>query len=278
MKTNRLPLGMLAIFVLTLLFTACSKDEETTVTEDNTVELTAEQSKQNAEADQATDEVFQLIELAYAENEENEGRAASLFTDCVTITISSENGVTFVTLDFGFGCVLNNGALVSGIINLTYGPVIAGTRTITYTFENFTYNNKEIAGGGTIYRERNNANGNPQSTVNKAIQITFPNGLVAQVTGTRVAEWIEGVGSGSWMDNVYLITGDRDIDFSTGFTHNAIVTVPLRKEATCPHFVSGVIEITRNLGTGTLDFGDGICDNIAVLTLGNGTEITIILN
>lgn len=278
MKTNRLPLGMLAIFALTLLFTACSKDEETTVTDETTVELTAEQSKQNAEAEQATDEVFQLIELAYAENEENDGRSASLFTDCVTITISSENGVTFVTLDFGFGCQLNNGAVVSGILNLSYGPIVAGTRTITYTFDDFTYNNKEIAGGGTIYRERNNANGNPQSTVNNAIQISFPNGLVAQVTGTRVAEWIEGVGSGTWMDNVYLITGDRNIDFNTGFTHDAIVTQALRKEATCTHFVSGVIDITRNLGTGSLDFGDGTCDNIAVLTTGNGTEITIILD
>lgn len=278
MKTNRLKLGMLAIFAVSLLFTSCSKDEETTVTDDTTVELTAEQSKQNAEAEHTTDAVFQLIEMAYAEKEENEGRNASFFTDCVTITISTENGVTFVTLDFGLGCQLNNGAIVSGIINLTYGPVVAGTRTITYIFEDFTYNNKDVAGGGTIYRERNNANGNPQSTVNKALQITFPNGLVAAVNGTRVAEWIEGVGSGSWMDNVYLITGDRNIDFSSGFTHDALVTEALRKEATCPHFVSGVIEITRNNGSGSLDFGDGTCDNIAVLTLANGTEITIYLD
>ena len=42
--------------------------------------------------------------------------------------------------------------------------------------------------------------------------------------------------------------------------------------------MSGVVEITRNLGTGSLDFGDGTCDNIAVLTTGNGQEIIIILN
>jgi len=278
MKTKCVKLGMLACLGLMVLFTSCSKDEEVTTTNDDTAQLTAEQSKQNAEADQATDEVFSLIEMAYAENEENDGRSASLFSDCVTITITSENGVTFISLDFGFGCELHNGAVVSGILNLSYGPVIAGTRTITYTFDNFTYNNKGVAGGGTIYRERNNANGNPQSTANKAIQISFPSGLVAQVTGTRVAEWVEGVGSGTWMDNVFLITGDRDIDFNTGFTHSALITQALRREATCPHFVSGVIEITRNLGTGTLDFGDGTCDNIAVLTTGNGQEIIIILD
>jgi len=277
MKTNFVKTGTIAIIGILMLFTSCSKDDTTPVANESTAELTAEQSRLNAETDKATDAVFNLIEIAYVENEENEGRNTSLFTDCVTITISSENGVTFVTLDFGFGCQLNNGAVVSGKINLTYGPVVAGTVTITYIFEDFTYNNKGIAGGGTIFRERNNANGNPQSTVNKAIEISFPDGLVAAVTGTRVAEWIAGVGSGTWMDNVFLITGDREINFSTGFTHYAIVTEALRREATCHYFVSGVVEITRNGNSGSLDFGDGTCDNIAILTV-NGQEIIIILN
>ncbi|NNM21925.1 MAG: hypothetical protein HKO54_00100 [Flavobacteriaceae bacterium] len=276
MKSFGLKIGMLTILSISLLVTSCSKDETATVADESPA-ITADQTRQTAEAEMTTDEVLSIVEMAYAENEEDDGRTASLFTDCVTITISFENGVTFVTLDFGFGCQLNNGAIVSGIINLTYGPVVAGTRTITVVFEDFTYNSKEVAGGATIYRERNNANGNPQSTVNKDLQITFPSGVIANVTGTRVAEWIEGVGSGTWMDNVFLITGDRQIEVSTGFTHDALVTVPLRREATCPHFVSGEIEITRNNGNGNLDFGDGTCDNIAILTV-NGVEITIILN
>lgn len=278
MKTNFVKIGMLSCLAAVLFFSSCSEEDSAEVTEETTAQLSAEQSKQSAEADKSADAVFNLIEMAYAEVEEEDGRNASLFTDCVTITISSEGGVTFVTLDFGFGCQLNNGAVVSGIINLTYGPVVAGTRTITYVFDNFTYNLKEIAGGGTIYRERNNANGNPQSTVNKALEITFPNGVVANLTGTRVAEWIEGVGSGTWMDNVFLITGDRQIVFSSGFTHDALVTEALRREATCPHFVSGVLELERNNASGSLDFGDGTCDNIAVLTTGGGQEIIIILD
>ena len=277
MKTNFVKIGLLSCLGIMLFFSSCSEEDDAQVTDETTAQLTAEQSKQSAEADKSADAVFNLMEMAYAELEESDGRNASLFTDCVTITISSEGGVTFVTLDFGFGCELNNGAVVSGIINLTYGPVIAGTRNITYLFDNFTYNAKEIAGGGTIYRERNNANGNPQSTVNKALEITFPNGVVADLTGTRVAEWIEGAGSGTWMDNVFLITGVRQIVFSSGFTHNALVTEALRREATCPYFVSGVLELTRNNGSGTLDFGDGTCDNLAVLTIGD-QEIIIILD
>ncbi len=277
MKTNLLKMGTIVTLSVSMFLTSCSKDDDSTVTEDTlTSELTAEQSKMTAEAEQASDEVFDLLDMAYAEQEEDANRNASLFTSCVSITLSYENGTTFITLDFGLGCELNNGAIVSGIVNLSYGPIVAGTRTITYTFDDFTYNNKGVAGGGTIYRQRNNANGNPQSTVNKAIEITFQNGVVADVNGTRVAEWIEGVGSGTWLDNVVLVTGDRDIEFSSGFTHSALVTEALRREAICPYFVSGTIEITRNNGEGTLDFGDGTCDNQALLTV-NGQEIVIIL-
>ena len=276
MKTNFVKIGMLSCLALTLFLGSCSENDDSEVTNETTAQLTAEQSKQSAEADKSADAVFNLMDMAYAEVEEDDGRSTSLFSDCVTITVSTEAGVTFVVLDFGFGCQLNNGAIVSGIINLTYGPVVAGTRNITYVFDDFTYNSKAIVGGGTIYRERNNANGNPQSTVNKALEISLPNGLVANVTGTRVAEWIEGAGSGTWMDNVFLITGDRQIVFSSGFTHDALVIEALRREATCPHFVSGVLELTRNNGSGTLDFGDGTCDNIAVLTIGDQDYIIIL--
>lgn len=275
MKPNFFKVGLIALFATGFLFTSCSKEDSQTETTE-TASLTAEESKQSTEADGVSNDVFNVLEMAYAELEEAAGRNASLFTDCVTITISSENGVTFVTLDFGLGCQLNNGAYVSGIVNLTYSDIVAGTRTITVTFDDFTYNNKGVSGGGTIYRERNNAQGNPQSTVNLAIAVVFQNGTVAQVQGTRVAEWIEGVGSGTWLDNVFSITGDRDIEFSTGFTHHAVVTEALRREVTCDHFVSGVIEITRNNGFGSLDFGDGTCDNIAVLTI-NGEEFIIML-
>ena len=134
---------------------------------------------------------------------------------------------------------------------------------------------KEIAGGGTIFRERSNASSNPQSTFHKDIEITFPNGIIARIDGNRVREWIEGIGSGIWEDNVFLVTGNWSIHFSTGHSRSALVTESLRREATCPFFVSGLVEVTRNETTGVLNFGDGTCDNLALLTV-NGEEIIII--
>lgn len=276
MKQIAIRVGMLSILALSLL-SACSQDDS--AEEENNIEssdLVAEESRQTAEAESTADAVLGMIDIAFDEQEDRSAVQESFFSDCVSVTVSSENEVVFITLDFGLGCELSNGALVSGKINLTYGPVQAGTATITYNLEDFTYNQKAVQGGGSIFRQRENTNGNPQSTANKELLITFLNGVTATVDGTRVSEWIEGVGSGTWRDNAFLVTGNREVVFSSGFTHTAQVVQPLRREATCPFFVSGELAITRNAGEATIDFGDGTCDNQAVLIV-NGQETTIIL-
>jgi hypothetical protein len=279
MKKNLFYPGILSLLLFSFLLTSCSKDEAADETIANTTaDLSfVEESKLVSQTDATSEGVVHMMETAFMEIEEESGRNLSLFPDCVTITISNENGVTFVTLDFGLGCELQNGAVVSGIVNITYGPIQNDTRTITYTLENFTWNNKDIAGGATIFRELSNASGNPQSTVHVDLQIYFPSGLVIQRDATRVREWIEGFGTGSWQDNVWLVTGSRDVVSNTGFSHTGVITDALRREATCPHFVSGIIDITRNGNQGTLNFGDGTCDNIAILTV-NGIDYTILLD
>lgn len=275
MKSIVIKTRMLTFLTVFFLFTSCSENENNTELE-TSEDLTAMQTKQAADTDEVSTGAFNIIETAYVEIEEQGGRMTSLFPDCVTITITSENGFTFITLDFGLGCELNNGNIVSGKIHISYGPIQNGTRTINYSFEDFIFNDKGIEGGGTIFREHSNAIGNPQSTFHKNIVVTFPEGLVATVDGTRVREWVEGVGSGTWMDNVYLVTGNWTIEFSTGHSRSALVTEALRREATCHYFVSGLLEITRNETTGVLNYGDGTCDNIAILTV-NGKEYIIIL-
>jgi len=276
MNSKLIKSGLLSLLTVLFLFTSCSEEDSTTETE-TSADFTVEQSKQAAETDAVETGALDIVEIAYLEQEEEAGRSSSLFSDCVTITVSTENGVTFVDLDFGLSCELNNGNVVSGIIHLAYGYPQNGTRTINYHFENFTFNQKGVEGGGTIFRELSNASGNPQSTFHKNLVITHPNGIVATINGNRVREWIEGVGSGNWQDNAFLVTGNWSTDFSNGHSRSAIVTEALRREATCPFFVSGIVEVTRNVTTGVLDFGDGTCDNEAILTV-NGEEIIIILH
>ena len=267
---------LLFLLLTVLLVVSCSKKESNTNEEEST-DLTVANTQKSEEAEINTDKALFIVETAYTEIEEDTGRSMSLFSDCVIITISSENEVTFVTLDFGSGCELQNGNIVSGKIHITYTPIQNGTRTINYTFDDFTLNDNSVEGGGTLYRERFNALGNPQSTFHHDILVTFTDGVTVTLNGVRVREWIEGVGSGVWMDNVFLVTGNWSVEVSTGFSRSAFVLEALRREATCPFFVSGLVEVIRNQTTGTLDYGDGECDNIAILTV-NGEEYTITLH
>lgn len=276
MKSTRIKTGVLFFLSVFFLFSSCGKEDSSEET-DTSADLSAQQEKQAADTDEASQSVFTIIETGYTEQEEDTGRITSLFSDCVTITISSENGVIFKTLDFGLGCELNNGDIVSGKVHITYGPLQNETRTINYSFENFVINDKAVEGGGTLFRERHNAAGNPQSTFHKNIVITHLGGLIVIVNGTRVREWIEGVGSGTWVDNAWLVTGNWSQDFSTGFSRSALVIESLRREATCPFFVSGLVEVSRNAIEGVLNYGDGTCDNVAILTV-NGEEHIIHLH
>jgi hypothetical protein len=55
---------------------------------------------------------------------------------------------------------------------------------------------------------------------------------------------------------------------------NASITSALKKPGNCHYYVEGMITFTKNDSEATLDFGNGECDNQAILTIDG--EIRII--
>ena len=133
------------------------------------------------------------------------------------------------------------------------------------------FNGVSVEGNSSITRFRTNENGNPQSVAEARFEATWPNGDTASFNGTRTREWIEGYGSGTWGDNVFLITGNATYTNRLGNTWKRTLITPLRRELACRFIVSGVLEISRNGNAVSLDFGDGRCDNKAILTYPDGT-------
>ncbi|NND63071.1 MAG: hypothetical protein HKN48_07725 [Flavobacteriaceae bacterium] len=266
-------MGQIAVLALSLVIVSCNNDDDS----DNNTTFSAENAALAAKTDATVDGTMNILETGYDENVDGNRNAASLFPECTVITIvTSGNGGT-ITLDFGDGCQLNNGATVTGLIELQYGPIDGGTRTIDYTFQDFTYNNNGVEGGGQIVRTIANQDGNPQSTVNETITVSFPNTEVtATRVGERISEWVEGVGSGTWLDNVFHITGNWNTTFTNGFERDGEVTETLVWKLNCLYFVSGVIEVTQEGFTGGIDYGNGECDNLATLII-NGQEYPIFL-
>jgi hypothetical protein len=257
--------------------TSCNKEETNTSEEYN---FNSEDSSRASKMDNVSEGTFSIMEQAFVENE-TQGRGLnqlSLFPDCTEITVGVEGNVFTILLDFGETCTLNNGNVVSGKILLEYGPLVSGTYTVTYSFQDFVFNGNGVGGGGTILYEIVNQNGNPQSTVNENITVSFPNNSVTgNRVGTRISEWVEGVGSGTWMDNVYHVNGNWQTQFTNGFERSGEVTEPLVFKTACRWIVAGRLEVAQDGLTAAIDFGDGSCDNQAVFIY-NGEEYPFTMN
>lgn len=267
---------LLSLSITALIFNSCKNDDDNTPVEE--INFSIENTVLVAKTDNIMEGSQNIVESGYARVEEPGRAVNTFFPECTTFILNGggANGGSII-IDFGTACQLFNGATVAGKINLTYGALVAGTRNITYTYENFTYNGNGVSGGGTITRVLENNNGNPQSTVNEDITVAFEGtSITGDRTGLRVAEWVEGVGSGTWTDNVLHITGNWETNLSNGFTRTGVVTQKLVRKFNCLFFVSGTIEVTQEFLTGTLDFGDGTCDAFATITF-NGQDFPVVL-
>ena len=271
------------ILAFALTFIGCSENEEITEEIVNTSEvITATQLRYADESEQMADEIAEIAEDVYVSDELGptfkSGYQSDFLPECVVITTTQTETTKKKTIDFGEGCELHNGNVLSGKIILSYTlDMEAASKTIALTLENFTFNAVTIDGGASILRERSNDHGNPQSTAIANYQATWPDGESASFSANRNREWIAGFGSGFWGDNVFLITGNGTFVNKAGLLFSKEITTPLRREMSCRFIVSGVLEITRDGAIANLDFGDGSCDAKGILTTPDGDSQEILL-
>jgi hypothetical protein len=270
-----------AMLMAALILFSCNKEDSTEFVEEQTTFDVAE-LKASDESELISEEVMSIAEDVYTADEV---LATSKFSynsdflpDCVTITTVITSTSKEKTIDFGDGCELPNGNVLSGIIYLSYlKDMEMATKTLSVSLENFTFNGVAVEGSASIERARSNENGNPQSEANASFNGTWPDGSTASFTGNRTREWIEGYGTGFWGDNVYLISGKGTYTGKMGNVFMKETITPLRRELACRFIVSGILEISRNDATASLDFGDGSCDAKGILTYPDGTSEEIFL-
>jgi hypothetical protein len=269
------------MLMATLLFVSCEKDESPEIIEEEqTFEVADLQASDESEL--ISEEILNIGEDVYATDEialTSKGDYRSDYLpDCVTITTVVTSTTREKTIDFGEGCELPNGNILSGIIYLSYEKDMElATKTLALSLENFTFNGVAVEGSASILRMRSNENGNPQSDANASFSGTWPDGSTASFTGNRTREWIEGFGSGFWGDNVFLISGKGTFTGKMGNVFVKETITPLRRELACRFIVSGVLQISRNDLTASLDFGDGSCDAKGMLTYPDGETKEIFL-
>lgn len=77
------------------------------------------------------------------------------------------------------------------------------------------------------------------------------------------------------LDNEFEITGDANGTNRNGEEYTVEITSPIVKKKNCRWFVSGVVELVVDNKTLSLDYGNGICDQVGDLTLPNGQVVQI---
>jgi len=264
---------LLMIFVTSaLFFAACengdSMNETASISEDDTIAL--------VEADDIADEIDNVVDDILAEDfgiagKEEVSKSGDAKRhgrpECLTKTIVWQGNSKSVTLDFGDGCELPNGHILYGQIEMNYiFDLKSKSTTITKEFKDFFFNEVAVEGVNTIVKTWKNNKGNIQSVKTINVTLTWPDGQTAVRTGTRTREWLKGKETKTWGDNVFLISGNVTTTFKNGTVFTSKIIVPLRREMACRFIVSGAVEISKGDRQGTLDYGDGTCDNKATFT------------
>ncbi len=289
-KTIHLTRGLAALaLMLALLFTSCKKessgtDTTTTVTEDSVeTAATVEATTQDAQAEAQFDDVFNITASMntpqVGEDLGMEVNVSGLYTlggkpdtsaPCFTITVVPNIPHIFpktVTIDFGTGCLGRDGKYRKGkIVSIYTNPMMVPGAKVSTTFVGYSVDSFAIEG---THITENTSTSNMQGW-----KISVING---KITNTNTGNWkiwnsvksvlqIEGNGTPHFpLDDVYKITGGATGSNSAGNTWSSNVVDPLIKKFTCPWIVKGTVRLMRNGNYALLDYGNGECDNLAIL-------------
>lgn len=276
---------ILITFLSLRLFSSCDTSDKI----ENTASLSVKDITVDSKIDASLDDIINIVEDQYAvqQSTANKTRTTikSILPTCATITTLLANGSWTRTIDFGTGgCTMLNGNSIKGKIIIRFSDDFNDAeRTLSYSFDNFYHNGKLLQGNKSIrYSLKTTkllAVVHPISIFTVDMKITFEDGKIYTRTGTKTKEMIEGNNTPlSWEDTIFLVTGNSTTVFPNGTSISSVITTPLRYVLRCKSIfpVEGILTITKNKSEGTLDFGKGTCDNLALLTIdGVATEIIL---
>ena len=298
-KTINLSTWLLAFSLIgALTFTSCKKDDSlNSVTENDPVELatTQEATTQEAETEAQFDDVFNITaSMNTSQVGEDLGVSANvsgLFdlgtttptpgTRCFTITVVPNIPHVFpktVTIDFGTGCLGRDGKYRKGkIVSIYTNPMIVPGAKVSTTFVDYYVDSFKIEG---THITENTSTSNMQGW-----KVVVINGKITNTNTNRWIMWnstknvlqIAGNGTPHFpLDDIYKITGSSRASNSAGHTWSALVIDPLIKKFTCRWIVKGTVKLIRDGREALLDYGNGECDNLAVIYI-NGVRHIITL-
>lgn len=267
-----------AMLSLAVGFNSCKKSDETLVQEfENTFEASANQAIANNLSQDAED-VF----LEIAQDNNIAGNFApepvNNIIPCATVTITPAQGFPkTVVIDFGVSCT-HNGITRSGKINIVLTDSVRRPgSTATMTFTNYFVNLYKVEGTIT-WTNTSTPNTRSWTRATTNGKITAPDARFWLHEGTRSVTQTAGVGTPTPIDDIFLVTsGNHTVTNSSNISRTCTILEALQRKVACSNIDKGKIKVQGPNHYATIDFGDGTCDNLALLSIDGRAPRTIVL-
>lgn len=288
--------------ITTITFTSCKKEESltpistTTSSDTDPVQIAATQqaTAEEAETEAQYDDVFNIT-ASMNKNETGEdlgvsvnvsglselGSTTSTTARCFTVTVVPNIPHVFpktVTIDFGNGCLGRDGKYRKGkIVSIYTSPMVVPGAKVSTTFIGYHVDSFKIEG---THITENTSTANMQGWKVKVID-----GKVTNTNNNRWRKWnsvkdvlqVTGNGTPNFpLDDIYKIEGGATGSNSAGQNWSSQIVDPLIKKFVCPWIVKGTVRLTRDGRPALLDYGNGNCNNQAIIYI-NGVPHIITL-
>lgn len=262
-----------------LFFVSCNNDDDSEQIPTNAVTTL----KQYSDIETANTEINSLAQNIFSTESGMTNRSSkNQIADCVTISSETNDQITSIIIDFGDGCELDDGELVSGRIEMSFNAETSTTNAITITYKliDFTFDNIKVTGESTIAFTIGNETQNMKFETNSNFAFSWTDQDLSATSQTNLVREVftentDAADSPITSSTYSLTTGNSRTKFSNNDLYTSEITTPLRDEVGCAYTVSGVIKTSQNSDSITLDYGNGECDNVATQTDSDGNEITI---
>jgi hypothetical protein len=279
---KRTTLSLLTAFIMALVILSSTSCKKEATQESNNKASTVDNN--SALAEKAFKDLGNLTDQAINSGKKMKEAGQNFKQSentCMTITLNLSVSPNVLTIDFGnANCLCEDGQYRRGIIRVTFAPALGDSLMVTTTtLEDYFVNDNQIVGTRVVTYNGHNAAGhiNWDETVNGSIILANNGGTITYHSAYNF-EMTEGENT-LWVieDNVYSLTGSSGGTTVTGQGFSNVITSPLIYKVACTWIVSGVIEVTPvGEPVRVLDYGNGECDNLAVITV-SGYTINLIL-
>lgn len=261
-------ISLAGLLVFSLIFQSCQKEEKTMDDPAASGDNALAEALFN-DAGNIVDEAFSKT-VFYKSSEMDDIHIGA----CASIVLDTVSEPHQLIVDFGEeNCLCNDGKYRRGKIMVSFtGRYPEEGTVLIHTYDDYFVNDNQVSGSRVVTNMGMNPANHLYFTVIVDGQIIKSDGNIILWQSDRIREWVEGSETWTLWDDIYHLSGTVDGVAANGKAYHLETITPLRKEIGCPHFVSGILEMQiDNKPTITIDYGDGDCDNLVMVTINGRT-------